>query len=96
MTLLRRLDLLDSDADVVLGGGTLQSGNEILLCRIGSRLREYAPGVTLRVLDVPPVAGALAAALELAGACAAAHCRARGALTQRPGRDGRSRTLFAP
>jgi len=34
-TLLRRLRLLDSDADVVLGGGTLQSGNRILIERIG-------------------------------------------------------------
>lgn len=66
--LLRRMDLLDSDADVVLGGGTLQSGHELLLGRIEQQLRLVAPAVRLRVLDVAPVAGALVSALTLAGA----------------------------
>lgn len=75
--LLRRLDLLTSDADVVLGGGTLQSGNRVLLDRIRSQLAAAAPGAVPRVLDVPPVAGALAAALELAGASVVHQVRAR-------------------
>jgi N-acetylglucosamine kinase-like BadF-type ATPase len=83
VTLLRRLNLLDSDADVVLGGGTLQAGNAILLSRIRSQLSNAAPGVALRVLDVAPVVGALAGALELAGASAAAQARARAAMTFR-------------
>ncbi len=84
VTLLRRLDLLASDADVVLGGGTLQAGHEFLLERIRDHLRLAAPAVVVRVLDVPPVAGALAGALELVGASAAAQGRARAAVT-RPG-----------
>jgi N-acetylglucosamine kinase-like BadF-type ATPase len=84
VALLRRLELLGSDADVVLGGGTLQSGNGLLLHRIKSQLAAAAPGVVVRVLDVPPVAGALAKALELAGASVAAQDRARETLRQHP------------
>jgi N-acetylglucosamine kinase-like BadF-type ATPase len=84
VTLLRRLDLLTSDADVVLGGGMMQAGNAILLDRIRERLTQAAPQVDVRVLDVVPVAGALAGALELAGASDAAQARARGSLIRRP------------
>jgi N-acetylglucosamine kinase-like BadF-type ATPase len=78
-TLLRRLRLLDSDADVVLGGGTLQSGNSILIERIEALMRDAAPNVSVRVLDVPPVVGALIEALVLAGASEEAQQRARAA-----------------
>lgn len=80
VALLRRLELTGSDADVVLGGGLLQSGNGMLLDRIQARLLAAAPGITVRVLAIPPVAGALARALELAGASAEAQARAREAL----------------
>jgi len=80
VVLLRRLELLGSDADVVLGGGTVPSNNEMLLDRIRAQLRTAAPAVTVRVLAIPPVAGALARALELAGASAEAQARARAAL----------------
>jgi len=78
-TLLRRLRLLDSDADVVLGGGTLQSGNSILIERIEALMRDAAPSVSVRVLDVPPVVGALIEALVMAGASEEARRRARAA-----------------
>ena len=87
VTLLRRLDLLTSDADVVLGGGMMQCGNAILLDRISARLTQAAPNVGVRVLDVVPVAGALAGALELAGASDAAQARARESLAQPPDRS---------
>jgi len=76
-TLLRRLHLLDSDADVVLGGGTLQSGNGILIERIHELMGEAAPNVQVKVLDVPPVVGALIEALVMSGASDAAQVRAR-------------------
>jgi N-acetylglucosamine kinase-like BadF-type ATPase len=76
-TLLRRLHLLDSDADVVLGGGTLQSGNDILIERIHDLMGEAAPNIQVKVLEVPPVAGALIEALVMAGATEAAQARAR-------------------
>lgn len=80
-TLLRRLDLAESDADVVLGGGTLQSGNGLLLDRIHDQLRAAAPRASVRVLAVPPVAGALVDVLTMAGASGAAITAARRALT---------------
>jgi N-acetylglucosamine kinase-like BadF-type ATPase len=78
-TLLRRLDLLATDADVVLGGGTLQSGNDIVLDRIETLLCAAAPDARVRVLDVPPVVGALVEALALGGASPEAQERARAA-----------------
>ena len=78
-TLLRRLRLLDSDADVVLGGGTLQSGNSILIERIEALMCDAAPNAQVRVLDVPPVVGALIEALVMAGASEDARRRARAA-----------------
>ena len=78
-TLLRRLRLLDSDADVVLGGGTLQSGNDVLIERIGQLLHAAAPNTQVTVLDVRPVVGALIEALVMAGAPDDAHARARAA-----------------
>ena len=81
-TLLRRLDMLASDADIVLGGGTLQSGNGILIGRIAERLSTAAPNARLRVLDVAPVAGALIEALVMAGASEQAQARARAAFEQ--------------
>ncbi|MGI8667285.1 MAG: N-acetylglucosamine kinase [Jatrophihabitans sp.] len=81
VTLLRRLRLLDSDADVVLGGGTLQSGNQILLDRIHVLLAAAAPNVAVTVLDVAPVTGALIEALVAAGASPAAQVRARSQLS---------------
>jgi N-acetylglucosamine kinase-like BadF-type ATPase len=82
--LLRRMDLLDmgagSEVDVVLGGGTLQSGHAGLLARIRDGVGRLAPSARVTVLDVAPVAGALAAALRTAGADATAMATARLAL----------------
>jgi hypothetical protein len=69
---------------VVLGGAALQSGNVTLRSWIERQAVLVAPGAQVRVLDVPPVAGALASALELAGAGPAAVARARDALRTAP------------
>lgn len=79
-TLLRRTDLLGADAEVVLGGGTLQGGHERLLDRIDRGLHALAPAARISVLDVPPAYGAVAGALQIAGAPSAALARARDAL----------------
>jgi N-acetylglucosamine kinase-like BadF-type ATPase len=75
--LLHRMHLADSDVEIVLGGGILQSGNPVVYDRIEANLRRVAPHVQLCTLAVPPVAGALAGALRLAGADEAAITRAR-------------------
>ena len=78
--LIRRMELADSDVDVVLGGGTLQSRQPQLLARIEAGLAALAPNATLHVLDVAPVVGPLVSALALAGAGPAAIERARSSL----------------
>jgi N-acetylglucosamine kinase-like BadF-type ATPase len=79
-TLLRRMDVLDAEVDVVLGGGTLQGGHARLLDRIDDGLQAVAPSARITVLDVPPACGAVVGAMQLAGAPPAAITAAREAL----------------
>jgi N-acetylglucosamine kinase-like BadF-type ATPase len=65
--LVRRMQLTDGDPDVVLGGRVLQAADSIVMDRVRAGLADVAPKARIRVLDVAPVMGALAAALELAG-----------------------------
>ncbi|MEU9449868.1 BadF/BadG/BcrA/BcrD ATPase family protein [Streptomyces sp. NPDC048277] len=81
--LLRRLRLLRTPTPVVLGGGTLQNDQLLLRDHIGTRLAVGAPLALPRVLDVPPVAGALTEALVTAGAPAAVQQRLREAVAAR-------------
>jgi N-acetylglucosamine kinase-like BadF-type ATPase len=83
VALLRRLDLVHAPAPVVLGGGTLQNGHVLLEEHIRARLAAEAPLALVRVLDVQPVAGAVAEALTAAGASPAAQHRARDAIAGR-------------
>ena len=78
--LIRRLHLTRTDAEVVLGGGTLQTGDPWVFDRITTGVRAVAPEAQVSVLDVPPVFGAVAEALHLAGARRAAQAKARAAL----------------
>ena len=68
---LRDLDLVE--ADVVLGGGMLRDGG-LLVDRTCALL---PPDVDVVVLEVPPVTGAVLAALDAAGASDAAKQRIR-------------------
>jgi len=78
---LRRLDLLDMDADVVLGGGVLTGSGPVVLDRIADRLRIAAPRAQIRLVTEPPVVGAALLGLDLLGAGAAAEATLRFALT---------------
>jgi N-acetylglucosamine kinase-like BadF-type ATPase len=75
--LLQRMQLTDSDVEIVLGGGMLQAAHHLVLDRIERQVRTLAPRAQLCVLRVPPVSGALASALRLAGADEAAIARGR-------------------
>src|SRR2546423_14625734 len=77
VALVRRMNLAADDFDVVLGGRLLQAQDSLVLERIRSGLAAVAPAAPIRVLDVAPVAGALASALELAGATATQLAKAR-------------------
>jgi N-acetylglucosamine kinase-like BadF-type ATPase len=80
IALLRRLDLLDTPTPVVLGGGTLQNGQVLLHDHIRAQLADRAPLARPRILDVQPVAGAVAEALAEVGATDAAQHRVRQAI----------------
>ncbi|MFJ8486791.1 N-acetylglucosamine kinase [Streptomyces sp. NPDC094038] len=81
--LLRRLRLLRTPTPVVLGGGTLQNDRLLLRDHIGARLAVEAPLARPRVLDVAPVAGAVAQALVTADAPADAQDRLRKTIAAR-------------
>ncbi|WSQ07047.1 ATPase [Streptomyces sp. NBC_01231] len=81
--LLRRLRLLRTPTPVVLGGGTLQNDQVLLRDHIRARLATEAPLARPRVLDVPPIAGALREALLAVGAPAAVQHRLREAIADR-------------
>jgi len=80
--LLTRLDLMALPTPVILGGGTLQYGPELLHQRIRAELAAVAPLAQPRVLDIRPVAGPVLEALEIAGwLTAVAATRVRDGLT---------------
>jgi N-acetylglucosamine kinase-like BadF-type ATPase len=81
--LIGRMELAGSEFDIVLGGGTLQSRLPVLLDRIEAGVHALAPRATLAVLDVPPVTGAVAGALALAGSAGDAFERVRRQLARR-------------
>jgi N-acetylglucosamine kinase-like BadF-type ATPase len=66
--LVHRMDLADSDVEVILGGGVLQARHAVLLDRIARGVHTVAARAQVHVLDVAPVEGALASAVRLAGA----------------------------
>jgi N-acetylglucosamine kinase-like BadF-type ATPase len=77
VTALRRLELLDREVEVLLGGGLLQSGDPRLMSRVEERLKKLAPNALLRVSALPPIVGAALAALDDLGASPAAYERLR-------------------
>jgi N-acetylglucosamine kinase-like BadF-type ATPase len=65
--LIRRLRLVRTDVEVVLGGGTLQTGVGWISDRVQQKVAEVAPEARVTVLDVPPVFGAVVEAFDRAG-----------------------------
>jgi hypothetical protein len=80
LAVVRRLRLVRSDLDVVLGGGVLQSGEPRLLDRVQAGILAVTPRARVVLLRRPPVAGAALLALEAAGASPAAARAASQAL----------------
>ncbi len=74
---LRRLELLDEETPVLLGGGVLAAGHAVLLDRIHELLAERAPKAGARVVAVRPVLGAGLLGLDRVGAAARAYERLR-------------------
>jgi N-acetylglucosamine kinase-like BadF-type ATPase len=74
---LRRLDLLDSPVEVILGGGVLAARHPQLMTALEERFARLAPQAKLIVVDAPPVLGAALLGLDAAGAPPEAHERLR-------------------
>jgi N-acetylglucosamine kinase-like BadF-type ATPase len=79
ITAMRRLDLTALATPVVLGGGVVTARNPLLMSGITGKLAEAAPAAEVRVIDVPPVAGAALLGLDHVRAPAAAASRLRAA-----------------
>jgi N-acetylglucosamine kinase-like BadF-type ATPase len=83
---IRRLGLADMAVPVVLGGGLLTARNPLLTEGIAAGLAAAAPRAVVRIVDVPPIAGAALLGLDHTGAPAGAEDRLRAAyLARRPG-----------
>ncbi|MEU8030416.1 BadF/BadG/BcrA/BcrD ATPase family protein [Streptomyces sp. NPDC049099] len=75
---LTRLELLDEETPVLLGGSVLAAGHALLDDGIHALLTARAPKVGVRVVTARPVLGAALLGLDRLGAGAAARERARG------------------
>ena len=89
ITAMRRLGLTALATPVVLGGGVMTARNPLLMDGILRQLAEAAPTATVRVIDVPPVAGAALLGLDHVNAGPAAASRLRAAYdVPRPASSG--------
>ena len=86
ITAMRRLGLTGLATPVILGGGVITARNPLLMSGITRHLTEAAPAAEVRVIDVPPVAGAALLGLDQVNAPPAAAARLRAAYgIARPG-----------
>ncbi|MEV7009110.1 BadF/BadG/BcrA/BcrD ATPase family protein [Streptosporangium sp. NPDC051022] len=74
---LRRLGLLGTPMEVILGGGVLTARDPLLNGLIEERFAEQAPQAKLIVADVPPIVGAALLGLDALGATEEAKARLR-------------------
>lgn len=74
---MRRLDLLDEEVDVVLGGGVMAAANPGLMAALTERLAARAPKARTHVVTAPPVLGAALLGLDHLAAPPEAHTALR-------------------
>jgi N-acetylglucosamine kinase-like BadF-type ATPase len=77
LTAMRRLGLTGLATPVVLGGGIMTARDPLLISAITSGIAAGAPHATVRIVDIPPVAGAALRGLDHLGAEPAAMRRLR-------------------
>ncbi|MEV4178542.1 BadF/BadG/BcrA/BcrD ATPase family protein [Nonomuraea sp. NPDC049709] len=75
---LRRLGLLETPVEVVLGGGLLTARDPLLTSLLNAGFALRAPRAKVVVAELPPVMGAALLGLERLGASEAAKARLRG------------------
>jgi len=76
-TSLRRLRLLRSEADVVLGGGVARARSPVFMRRLTERVSACAPAARITVVDDLPIVGAALLALDQLAAADGAAPRLR-------------------
>jgi N-acetylglucosamine kinase-like BadF-type ATPase len=81
-TTLRRLELVDAAADVVLGGGLIRAAPAELIERIDGGVRQVAPTARVLVAPVAPIVGAALLALDDLGVAPEIRARASSALQE--------------
>ncbi|WP_308164513.1 N-acetylglucosamine kinase [Nonomuraea sediminis] len=74
---LRRLDLLETPTEVILGGGVLAARDPLLTSLLDTSFAQRAPRAKLVVADLPPVVGAALNGLEHLAASEEAKSRLR-------------------
>jgi N-acetylglucosamine kinase-like BadF-type ATPase len=74
---LERLELTGGSAEVLLGGGLLQSGDGPLGAAVEAELRRVVPEVSVATTSSPPIVGAALLGLDAIGAPAEAQRRIR-------------------
>ncbi|MQS36534.1 N-acetylglucosamine kinase [Streptomyces katsurahamanus] len=74
---LTRLELLDEEAPVLLGGSVLTARHPELDAQIAELLAARAPKAVIEVVEAPPVLGAALLGFDHTGAPAEAHARLR-------------------
>jgi N-acetylglucosamine kinase-like BadF-type ATPase len=79
MAAMRRLGLAGQATAVVLGGGLLTARDPLLTAGIAGRLAAAAPHAVMRIIDVPPIAGAALLGLDQVRAEPDAQARLRAA-----------------
>jgi len=80
---MRRLDLTGLATPVVLGGGLMTAREPLLVSAITDTLAAEAPRSVIRIIDVPPIAGAALLGLDQVQATPDAHARLRAAYAPR-------------
>ena len=80
---LERLELTDSPAEVILGGGLTRSADGRLTTAVQTGLKEIAPAAIVRTASAPPIVGAALLALDELGAGHEAQARLRQELSRR-------------
>jgi N-acetylglucosamine kinase-like BadF-type ATPase len=74
---LLRLELDESEVEVLLGGGLLQGDDSRVVEKIRAGLADVGPAISVRVTGWPPVVGAALLGLDELGVSAGAQARAR-------------------
>jgi N-acetylglucosamine kinase-like BadF-type ATPase len=77
LTALRRLDLLGTRTEIILGGGVLVRRDPSLISQIERRYAAEAPHALLRMITAPPVLGAALLGLDRVGSPDGAEERLR-------------------